>query len=58
MERMMEQRVNVKFCIKLQKLPSETLKMLETVYDESNMSKSNVSEWHKHFREDVNNNER
>jgi hypothetical protein len=44
-------RVNVKFCVKQQKLPSETLEMLKTVSDESAMSKSNVFKWHKCFRE-------
>jgi hypothetical protein len=38
----MKQRVNVKFCVKLQKSQSETLEMLKTVYGESAMSKSNV----------------
>jgi hypothetical protein len=42
MERMMEQRVNVKLCVKLQKSPSEMLEMLQTVHGESTMSKSNV----------------
>jgi hypothetical protein len=28
----MERRVNVNFCVKLQKSPSETLEMLKTVY--------------------------
>jgi hypothetical protein len=57
----MEQRVNVKFCIKLQKSPSERLEMLETVHGESTMGKSNVFKWHKRFREgseDVNDDER
>jgi hypothetical protein len=56
----MEQRVNVKFCVKLQKFASETLEMLKTVY-ESTMSKSNVFKWHIRFREgreDVNDDER
>jgi hypothetical protein len=39
---MLEQRVNVKFCVKLWKSPSEMLGMLETVYGEPPMSKSNV----------------
>jgi hypothetical protein len=34
----MEQRVNVKFCVKLHKLPREMLEMLKTVYGESTMS--------------------
>jgi hypothetical protein len=32
MERMMEHRVNVNFCVKLQKLPSETLEMLNSLW--------------------------
>jgi hypothetical protein len=51
MEHMMEQTVNVKFCVELQKSPSERLEMLKTVYDESTMSKSNVFKRHKRFRE-------
>jgi hypothetical protein len=47
----MEQTVNVIFCIKQQKWPSEMLETLKTVYSESTMSKSNVFNWHKHFRE-------
>jgi hypothetical protein len=50
-ECMMEQRVNKKFCVKLHKLPIETLDMLNTVHSESNMLKSNVFKWHKCFRE-------
>jgi hypothetical protein len=44
-------------CVKLQKWPNETSEVLKTVYDESNMSKSNVFKWHESFRggrEDVN----
>jgi hypothetical protein len=52
MERTLEQRGNVKFCVKLQKSPCETLEMLKTVYGASTMSKSNVFNWHKRFRED------
>jgi transposase len=53
--------VNVKFCVQLKKSPSETLKMLKTVYGESTLSKSSVFKWHKRFREgteDVNDDER
>jgi hypothetical protein len=41
MERTMEKRGNVNFCVKLQKSPSETLDVLKAVYGESIMSKSN-----------------
>jgi hypothetical protein len=41
----------MKFCVKLQKLPSKILEMLKTVYDRSIMSKRNVFKWYKRFRE-------
>jgi hypothetical protein len=47
--------------IKLQKSPSETSEVLNTIYDESDMNQSNVFKWRKHFRkgrEDVNDEER
>lgn len=50
MESTMEQTVNVKFCVKLQKSPSEMLEMLKTIYNESTwacvmfLSGINVSE--------------
>jgi hypothetical protein len=53
--------MNVKFCVKLQKLLSEILEMLKAVYDKSTVSKSIVFKWHKCFREGrevVNNNEK
>jgi hypothetical protein len=40
---------NLKFCILLQKLPSETLQMLEEVYDKAAVRKTQVYEWHKCF---------
>jgi hypothetical protein len=51
MERTTDQRLNVKFCVKLQKSPNETLEMLKTVYGEYTMSKSNVFEWPKVAKE-------
>jgi hypothetical protein len=51
MERTMEQRVNIKFCVKLQKSPNETLQTLKTVYGKSTMSKSNVFKLYKRFSE-------
>jgi hypothetical protein len=41
-ERMLEQSVNVKFCVQLQKSPSEISEMLKTVYGECAMSNSKV----------------
>jgi hypothetical protein len=57
----MEQRVHMTFWVKLQKSPTETLKMLKSVYDESAMSQSSIVKWHKRFsggREDVNDDEK
>ena len=50
------QRINNKFCVKLGKTATETLKMLRDVYGDSSMSRTRVFEWHKRFvegREDV-----
>ena len=50
------QRINIKFCVKLGKTATETLKMLRDVYGDSSMSRTKVFEWHKRFvegREDV-----
>jgi hypothetical protein len=51
MERTMEQRVNLKFCVKLQKSPSERLEMLKKAYGGSTMSKSNDFKWPKVAKE-------
>ena len=51
-----ERRINCKFCVKLGKTVTETLKMLRDVYGDSSMSRTRVFEWHKRFvegREDV-----
>ena len=51
-----ELRINIKFCVKLEKTATETLKMLRDVYGDSFMSRTRVFEWHKQFvegREDV-----
>jgi hypothetical protein len=47
----LEQIVNVKFCVKLQRLPSETLQMLSSVHSKSIRSKNNVFKWYKSFSE-------
>ena len=50
------QRINIKFCVKLGKMATETLKMLRDVYGDSSMSRTRFFEWHKRFvegREDV-----
>ena len=49
---MIEQRINIKFCVKLGKTATETLKMLRDVYGDSSMPRTRVFEWHKQFVED------
>ena len=46
-----EQRINIKFCVKLGKTATETLKMLRDVYGDSSMSRTRVFEWHKRLVE-------
>jgi hypothetical protein len=43
----MEQRVNIKFCVKLGKMPTETYEMLQTVYGDETLSHRSVFEWFK-----------
>lgn len=45
-----EQRVNIKFCVKLGITPSETYHMLKEAYGDSCMSKVSTVEWHRKFR--------
>jgi ribosomal protein S25 len=48
---LVEQRTNVKFCVLLEKSPSETVSFLNKAYGDTAMKKSQVFEWHKRFRE-------
>jgi hypothetical protein len=50
-DRLLEKRINIKFCTKLGKSASETLQMLAEAYGADAMKKSSVFEWHKRFRE-------
>ena len=57
----MEQRINLKFLVKLRKSPTECFKLLTEVYGEDVMSRPRVFEWHKCFksgREEVENDPR
>nr|CAH7720081.1 unnamed protein product [Callosobruchus chinensis] len=51
MEKNLEQRYAIKFCVKLGKTATETLGMLKDAYGDAAMSRSTVFEWHKLFRE-------
>ena len=45
----MEQRINLKFLVKLRKTPTECFKLLKEVYGEDVMSRMQIFEWHKRF---------
>jgi hypothetical protein len=47
----LEQRINIKFCVKIVKSTSETLALLTVAYGEYTMKKSNVFEWQRQFKE-------
>ncbi|GBN26218.1 hypothetical protein AVEN_166631-1 [Araneus ventricosus] len=47
----LEQRVSIKFCVLLEKEPSETLEMLKKSYGNDAMKETAVYEWQKRFRE-------
>jgi hypothetical protein len=60
-DRLLEQRINIKFCAKLSKSAGETLQMLIEAYGADAVKKSNVFQLHKRFkegREDVKDDER
>jgi len=46
-----EQRINIKFCVKIGKSASETLALLTVAYGEYDIKKSSVFEWHRQFKE-------
>ncbi|XP_054729334.1 protein GVQW3-like [Anastrepha obliqua] len=57
----MEQRANIKFCVKLGKTFSETYELMHKVYGDDCLARSNVYNWLKRFkngREDLNDDER
>ncbi|GBL99229.1 hypothetical protein AVEN_140690-1 [Araneus ventricosus] len=47
----LEQRVNIKFCVLLEKSPSEILEMLKEAYGNDATKETAVYEWHKRFHE-------
>ena len=46
-----EQHVNVKFCVKLGKSTTETYDLLKKVYGDECLSRTQVFEWFKRFKE-------
>jgi hypothetical protein len=60
-DRLLKQHINIKFCAKLGKSVSETLRMLTEAYGADAKKKLSVFEWHRRFkggREDVKDDER
>jgi len=56
-----EQRMNIKFCVKLGKTQTETNEMLKIAYGDKCLSRTQVFEWHRRFKEgrdDVDDNQR
>jgi len=45
-----EQRVNVKFCVKLRKSATKTYDLLKKVYGDEYLSRTQVFEWFKRFK--------
>ena len=46
-----EQRINLKFLVRLGKTPTETLQLLQEVYGDDTMSRTCLFEWHRRFKE-------
>jgi len=46
-----EQRVCIKFCVKLRKSATETFEMIKKAFEDEAMSRSKTFEWHKRFLE-------
>jgi len=51
MQRSLEQRYTIKFCVKLGKSGSETLQLLRTAYGDAVLSSSQVLRWYKAFKD-------
>jgi hypothetical protein len=47
----LEQRMNIKFCVKIGKSASETLALLTVANGEYTMKKKSVFEWHRRVKE-------
>ncbi|KDR15758.1 hypothetical protein L798_10302 [Zootermopsis nevadensis] len=45
----MEQRANIKFCVRLGKSATETFRMMKQVYGDNCLSRTRVFEWHNCF---------
>jgi hypothetical protein len=52
MDSKIEQRVCIKFCVKLGKSATETVEMLCEAFGEHSLSRAAVFEWHSRFKAD------
>ena len=50
-DKKLEQRINIKFCVKIGKSASEKLALLTAAYGEYAMKKLSVFDWHRPFKE-------
>jgi hypothetical protein len=50
-DKSLEQRLNIKFCVKIGKSASETLTLSTVAYGKYAMKKSGVFEWNRWFKE-------
>jgi hypothetical protein len=50
MDGRIEQRVCIKFCMKLHKSATETLEMIREAFEEPSLSWTAVFEWHSRFK--------
>jgi hypothetical protein len=48
----MEQIAAIKFCVKLKKTATETFEKLKNAHGEECLSRTNVFQWHKMFKEE------
>jgi len=46
-----EQRINLKFLVRLGKTPTKAPKLLQKVYGDDTMSRTCLIEWHRKFKE-------
>ena len=46
-----KQKINLKFLVQLGKTPTEAFKLLQEVYRDAMMSRTQIFEWHNRFKE-------
>jgi hypothetical protein len=51
MDKNLEERINIKFCVMIGETANETLALLALAYGEYSMKESSVHEWHRWLQE-------